>query len=772
MYAMKNRTLVKAMTLAAISCTPLVGWAQGPNAAKPQQQQQQQQGQAQPIGRVTAAFGVARADTAAGSHPLDIQSLINNDERIVTDGGGLTVLLSSRVVLKVDVDSAISIFESPTQTTVSVQYGTVHLYVGQRAPTAGVLSVQDPNGRTETASGVFLAHYDPKTHESYIACEHQTVNIAPKSEHAALTITGDHHAIVRDGKVVMTGDLDRVAFNDRKKSLDRLGQATVSRGADTFRLRSRAFDTESAINQLSAAGWIDRRTLPNSNPVVATNNNGSAGNSGSTSTADGAATSLTEVKTGQPIKSGNKTSNGNGAVVAADTGSSNTAAPTNVAPAEAAAAVPAPVAVVAPDNSAPASDFLAPNTPAPSNTAPTGTLTLGAPPKTDSGVVTTSAPPVATTAPPAISIAPSAPSTPIDLGSTPAPVSHPVVDVVNSAPEGPGTKSAGTVVTVTPSTPIHIDLGGDSGSPKVSDDLGSTKGVKPDKVTPKIDKEQTASIPKVDLGIGTSAPKDSAPPKGDIAPPVVSAPVASPVVTIDATPKAPTVDLGSIGKDKGNSPAATPSPVQVAPAPVQVAPPPVAIAPATPRGIDLGLGSAKSANGGNNAPKTDIGMVQEAPKVDVPSVKDAGLPPKTDIDLGSAPTKDATAGVPKDTAAPTKDAGGDLASVGIKDSPAVTVPKAIDIGIDVKPGDDKGTAGITVPGVSVGPTKDGADVKVGDVKDTATATGDAIATPVEIPSPDQAGGTDKTGADKPAAVVDKATKKHRVKREKAVVPQK
>src|SRR4051812_42493823 len=156
MYAMKNRTLIKAMAVAVLSCTPIVTLAQEPNAPKAQPQQQAQ-GQAQPIGRVTAAFGVARADTAAGSHPLDIQSLINNDERLVTDGGGLTVLLASRVVLKVDIESAVSVFEGPTQTTISVQYGTVHLYVGQRAPTAGVVSVQDPNGRTETAAGVFLA---------------------------------------------------------------------------------------------------------------------------------------------------------------------------------------------------------------------------------------------------------------------------------------------------------------------------------------------------------------------------------------------------------------------------------------------------------------------------------------------------------------------------------------------------------------------------------------------------------------------------------------
>src|SRR5450432_2095318 len=247
---------------------------------------------AKPIGRVTAAFGNASADTAAGARPLDLQSLINNDERIITDGGGLTVLLASRVVLKVDVHTAVSVFEGNGQTNISVQYGTVHVYVAQRPANIGPVCVSDPNGCMQTATGVLLAHYDPSIHQSYFACEHSSANAMACNEQKGVTLSADQQAIARDGKWISSGDLDRAEFNQYKLSLDRLGQAQATQGAQTFRLRSRAFDMESAISQLSAAGWIDPRTLPTAGPAVSSSN--------SSSSSTGSGNSISEVPTGQP----------------------------------------------------------------------------------------------------------------------------------------------------------------------------------------------------------------------------------------------------------------------------------------------------------------------------------------------------------------------------------------------------------------------------------------------------------------------------------------
>src|SRR5262245_31853750 len=87
---------------------------------------------AAPIGRITAAFGVASIQDVNGKKPGDLHALIKNDDRIVTDGGGASVLLASRVVLKLDANSCVCIRESSGQTSLVLEYGSVQVYVGKR----------------------------------------------------------------------------------------------------------------------------------------------------------------------------------------------------------------------------------------------------------------------------------------------------------------------------------------------------------------------------------------------------------------------------------------------------------------------------------------------------------------------------------------------------------------------------------------------------------------------------------------------------------------
>jgi hypothetical protein len=234
----------------------------------------QSAGEPQPVGRITAAFGAASIDGPAGKRPGDLQTLVNNDERIVTDGGGVTLLLASRVVLKIDAHSAVAGSEGAGQTNVLLERGTVHVFVGQRPATSGSVVVQDPNVRAETDSGVFLAHYNPDARVAYYACEHNTIKLTPidpvapgggdpvADEHVVpVIVKPDMQAVcARGGKIDVT-ELDRADFNSYKQSLDRLGQSTVTQTTETFRIRSRTFDTNIAISQLAAAGWIDRNGL-------------------------------------------------------------------------------------------------------------------------------------------------------------------------------------------------------------------------------------------------------------------------------------------------------------------------------------------------------------------------------------------------------------------------------------------------------------------------------------------------------------------------------
>src|SRR4051812_9856927 len=85
-----------------------------------------------PIGRITASFGVASIQDVKGTHNGELHQLINNDDRIVTDGGGVSVLLASRVVAKLDAHSCLSLRDSGGQTSLVLEYGTAHVYVGER----------------------------------------------------------------------------------------------------------------------------------------------------------------------------------------------------------------------------------------------------------------------------------------------------------------------------------------------------------------------------------------------------------------------------------------------------------------------------------------------------------------------------------------------------------------------------------------------------------------------------------------------------------------
>jgi hypothetical protein len=215
----------------------------------------------EPIGRVTAAFGVARVESPDGVHKGDLNTLITNGDRVRTNGGGVTVLLASRVVLKIDHDTTITLSDSADQLNVILEKGTVHVFVGDRPLAAGAVAVQDPQVRAETTKGVFLASYDPQTKSGYYACEHATLNVQSGDGSQKVTLAPDKQIVVEAGRFAAEEDLDRLVFNERKVSLERLGQAAKEHGAETFRLRSRMFDTQLAINQLSEAGWIDANTL-------------------------------------------------------------------------------------------------------------------------------------------------------------------------------------------------------------------------------------------------------------------------------------------------------------------------------------------------------------------------------------------------------------------------------------------------------------------------------------------------------------------------------
>src|SRR4051812_26939399 len=117
--SMRYKALVVSVALSAALATSGFTFAADADAPAPA-----------PIGTVTAAFGTASITGPLGKRAGDLHSMLNNKERITTDGGGVSILLASRVVLKVDANSSLTISESVGQTSVILDYGTVHVFVG------------------------------------------------------------------------------------------------------------------------------------------------------------------------------------------------------------------------------------------------------------------------------------------------------------------------------------------------------------------------------------------------------------------------------------------------------------------------------------------------------------------------------------------------------------------------------------------------------------------------------------------------------------------
>jgi hypothetical protein len=489
----------------------------------------------QTIGRVTAAFGVATISSPTAKRPGDLYATVNNKERITTDGGGVSVLLSSRVVLKVDAASSVIVNEGDGQTNIILDYGSVHVYVGRRPVTAGRVYVQSPQLKTEAESGgVYLVSYDKDSKSSYCACEHSTLKLetldgaAGDGQTHRAELAADTQAIMADGKLQVAG-LDRSIFEQRMKSLDQLGQSAIEHGAETFRVRTREQDMATALTQLSAAGWIK------GSEFVA-----SSSSSGSSSSNSG----------GQPQAAGASAKTDKNGKTTVDSPKASSAAET-----------PALSLSTSGSNSSSGSSgntaTAPPSDPLVISSGKSGGVS--APPPAVESVVkvdTKSAPPAINVTPP-----PSAPP----VTSAPPPSLPPV-----SAPP----------VTAPPSTPppsIEVTPpGGD-----IAKDIKPPKDVVPPLAPPPVTPPPVAPPPVAPPPPIDLAGKDPTPPKVEPPPVIAPPPVAPPVASVAPPPVAPPVappppKVEPPPPPKIEAPPPAPAPPPVAP---PVAPPPPAIEP-------------------------------------------------------------------------------------------------------------------------------------------------------------------------------------------------
>jgi hypothetical protein len=212
------------------------------------------------IGRITATFGESTIERFGRSHAADLYSPIISDDCVKTQDAGISVLLLTRTVVKLDAATCLRISEGVGQTNVVLEMGTVQVFAGKRAADMGTVGVADDLAHIEGTDAVFLASYDRAKRSAYYACEHGTVTLEVTKSKQKISLDADQQVSLEneDAKVQ---PLDRATYNQHKRTLDRLGESIVKQGSEMQRTRTRALDTQTALNQLAAAGWIDRQML-------------------------------------------------------------------------------------------------------------------------------------------------------------------------------------------------------------------------------------------------------------------------------------------------------------------------------------------------------------------------------------------------------------------------------------------------------------------------------------------------------------------------------
>src|SRR5438874_504793 len=99
------------------------------------------------IGHITASFGEASVQHYGRSHAADLYTAIANDDCLKTNDAGVSVLLQSRIVVKLDAATCLRLSEGVGQTNVVLEMGTVQVFAGKRPADMGAVAVADDLAR-------------------------------------------------------------------------------------------------------------------------------------------------------------------------------------------------------------------------------------------------------------------------------------------------------------------------------------------------------------------------------------------------------------------------------------------------------------------------------------------------------------------------------------------------------------------------------------------------------------------------------------------------
>lgn len=216
----------------------------------------------QPIGRVSAAIGDVQIKGTAGTRKAVIAAPVYEGETVVTGSGqAASVLLDSKVVVKLDADTEVRITQSGVaqqpadhlkDTHLQLGKGTTEVFLGKRGPLDGAVALTDTIATIDATGTVFAASYAPAQHEGTYFCEESKITVHPAAGGPATVVPANQMALVRDGKLVAVQNLDRQELRSRTSGLRALRAQSVQNSTRISQQHSQAAVIRNSLTASSA----------------------------------------------------------------------------------------------------------------------------------------------------------------------------------------------------------------------------------------------------------------------------------------------------------------------------------------------------------------------------------------------------------------------------------------------------------------------------------------------------------------------------------------
>jgi hypothetical protein len=202
---------------------------------------------AERVGRVSASFG----KPTINGKPITLATPVENGDQIATGPtDAAALLLDSKVVVKIEGDTVLRVVEEQGKTDIKIDRGTVQVFVAKRAANQGPVALTDPDATMEAIGTIFAASYAPATREGRYAALESFIDVKGNADPNATHVNVNNEAVLRNGKLVGVGPIDREALRRRTGNINQMNLNAARQSGAQFWRRAAARD---ALNLIQVA---------------------------------------------------------------------------------------------------------------------------------------------------------------------------------------------------------------------------------------------------------------------------------------------------------------------------------------------------------------------------------------------------------------------------------------------------------------------------------------------------------------------------------------